>query len=248
MVEAVSEHWLPSDQRDPSRWKALLHRLVSLLRFGLFLAALALLGWGAATEARTSYLQSRLLSRWVGSMNFVVRPGPSDTIRFPKWGPYDERLGYAKLPSFIESLSARHFAVAHQAQWSRSLDDCAENGGYAIYGEKSRTGFELFDRDRNPLYRVSYPQRTYDSFQSIPPLVVDTLLFVEDQASSTPGIDDAIRQSTGDVLCLPQRGGSPGSWTAASRKAAQAHSPPRSRSFAIRRVAARPASRKSFVR
>jgi hypothetical protein len=28
------------------------------------------------------------------------------------------RRGYAQLPSFIEALSARHFAVAHQARWS----------------------------------------------------------------------------------------------------------------------------------
>jgi membrane peptidoglycan carboxypeptidase len=180
MVEAVSEHWLPSKQRDPNRWKALLQRVVSLLRFGLFLAVLAMLAWGAAIEARTSYLQSRLLSRWAGDMNFTVRPGSSDTIHFPIWGPYDERLGYAKLPSFIDTLSARHFVVTRQAQWSQSLDDFVENGGYAIYDEKSRAGFELFDRDRNPLYRVRYPERIYENFQSIPPLVIDSLLFIED--------------------------------------------------------------------
>lgn len=52
-----------------------------------------LLGWGIATETRTSYLQSRSLSRWVADMKFTVRPGSSRHIRFPKSGPYDERLG-----------------------------------------------------------------------------------------------------------------------------------------------------------
>jgi hypothetical protein len=33
-----------------------------------------------------------LLSRWTAEMNFAVQPGPSNVIRFPKWGPYDERL------------------------------------------------------------------------------------------------------------------------------------------------------------
>jgi len=41
------------------------------------------------------------LSRWAADMKFKVQPGPSEDIRFPKSGPYDERLGYAQLPSFI---------------------------------------------------------------------------------------------------------------------------------------------------
>ena len=39
---------------------------------------------------------------------------------------------------------------------------------------------KLFDRDRNPLYQASYPDRAYRDFSSIPPLVVDSLLFIED--------------------------------------------------------------------
>ena len=39
---------------------------------------------------------------------------------------------------------------------------------------------KLFDRDGNPLYRVSYPQRVYADFAAIPTLVVDSLLFIED--------------------------------------------------------------------
>jgi hypothetical protein len=105
MTEAVWERLLPSmrrDRRGPSYWDTLLRRIVRLLRWGALLTALFLLGWGVATETRTSYLQSRLLSRWTAQMNFAALPGPGDTIRFPKWGPYDERLGYAKLPAFIE--------------------------------------------------------------------------------------------------------------------------------------------------
>jgi membrane peptidoglycan carboxypeptidase len=131
-------------------------------------------------EARTSYLQSRLLSLWTAHMTFEVRPGPNNTIRFPQWGPYDERLGYTRLPPFIASLTARHFAVARQAQWSPSLDRFVDQGGYAIYNEKSRAGLQLLDRDRSVLYDASYPLLAYRDFASIPPLVVDSLLFIED--------------------------------------------------------------------
>src|ERR1700730_7410358 len=158
MVEAVWERLLPSHRRDrgdPGRWPRSLLRVVALLRWAAALAALFLLGWGLATEARTSYLQSRLLSRWVADMKFAVQPGPSDEIRFPEGGPYDERRGYAQLPSFFEALSARHFAVTRQPRGSPPLERFVDQGGYAIYDEKTRAGLRLYDRDRNTLYRAS---------------------------------------------------------------------------------------------
>src|SRR2546423_2705287 len=119
-----------------------------MLRFAAALATSFLLGWGIATEVRTSYLQSRLLSRWAADMKFTVQPGPSEDIRFPKSGPYDERLGYAQLPSFIDALNARHFAVTQQARWSLPLERFVDQGGYPIYGERSRAGVKLFDAIR----------------------------------------------------------------------------------------------------
>ena len=115
-----------------------------------------------------------------------VRPGPSDAIRFPRWGPYDTRRGYADLPVFIASLSAHHFAVERQAVWSDALARFVDFGGYAIDGEKPRAGVRLLDRDGSLLYGASYPERDYSDFQSIPPVVVDTLLFIEDRGLLDP--------------------------------------------------------------
>jgi hypothetical protein len=70
-------------------------------------------------------------------MSFAVRSGPSHTIRFPTWGPYDERLGYAGLPAFIASLTAHHFTVERQAEWSDTLDRFVDHGGYANYGKSA---------------------------------------------------------------------------------------------------------------
>src|ERR1700730_5967205 len=109
MVEAVSGRLIPISrrhQRDPGRWVRWLLRAAEMLRWATALAVCFLLGWGHATGVRTSSLHSRLLSRWAADMKFTVQPGPSEIIRFPKSGPYDERLGYALLPSFIEALSA----------------------------------------------------------------------------------------------------------------------------------------------
>jgi hypothetical protein len=53
-----------------------------------------------------------LLSRWAAGMRFTVQPGPSEDIRFSRSGPYDERLGYAQLPSFIVLQTASTITTA----------------------------------------------------------------------------------------------------------------------------------------
>lgn len=157
-----------------------------VLKWVTAIAVLAALCWGLATEARTSYLQSRLFTSMTGDMSFAVRAWASNSIRFPKWGPYDERLGYVGLPVFVASLRAHHFAVGSQAEWSPELARFVDNGGYAIYREKARAGLRLYDRDGNPLYAASYPERAYRNFSSIPPLIVNSLLFIEDHELLDP--------------------------------------------------------------
>src|SRR6266403_2133423 len=155
MVEAVWGRLLPNtrrDRRDPGHWSRWLLRVVAVLRWAAALGVCFLLGWGITTEIRTSYLQSRLLSRWAAGMKFTGQPGPSEDIRFPKAGPYDERLGYAQLPSFIKELSARHFVVEQQAVPSLRMRDFVSNGGYALYQEKELAGLRLLDRSGVSIY------------------------------------------------------------------------------------------------
>ena len=177
-------------RRPPGGWFPLFMRLVLALRWAAALALLALAVWGVAAETRTSFLQSRLFSRLTRDMGFSIAAGPSDAIIFPKYGPYDERLGYAELPRFVGSLQQRQFVVARQARWSPALEDFVKNGGYAIYHEKEHAGLRLFDRDGAPLYRVTYPEQTYADFASIPPLVVSSLSFIEDRDLFEPGEPD----------------------------------------------------------
>ena len=54
-------------------------------------------------------------------MTFVAAPGPSSTIRFPRDGPYDQRLGYAQLPTFADRLIERGYAIERQAVLSPTL-------------------------------------------------------------------------------------------------------------------------------
>ncbi|HEY3599870.1 MAG TPA: transglycosylase domain-containing protein, partial [Paraburkholderia sp.] len=147
-------------------------------------------------EMDTSSLQARYLSELTSEVGFTVSEGPSDSIRFPKEGPYDTRLGYTLLPSIERRLKERGFAVASQARGSQRLTSLADDGLFIPYEEKDQAGLRLFDATGEPLFGEDYPNRIYRSFDAIPPLVVDALLFIEDrhlldtdQPNRNPAVD-----------------------------------------------------------
>lgn len=150
-----------------------------LLAQGIALTVLVLLGCAVAGEVRSSWLQSELLSSFARQLTFRVEPGPSESVRFPASGPYDHRLGYAQLPQFVQRLDGKGFEVERQARWSERHLQFVERGGYPIFEEKTRAGLTLLDRQGAAVFAARFPERTYESFEEIPPLVVETLLFIE---------------------------------------------------------------------
>ena len=154
---------------------------IAALRWLTAAAIVALLAWGAMREMATSHLQAKLFSRWAGGLTFGVADGASEAIRFPKGGPYDERLGYAGLPGFIESLTAHGFKIESQARWSPGLVETVDHKLFPIYDEKDRAGLRILDPKGGEIYRAQFPERVFPDFASIPSLVVNTLLFVEDR-------------------------------------------------------------------
>lgn len=163
----------PSARRPWRRWA---------LAGGIAVAALLAIGGGAAWhEIRTSSLQARYFTRWAREMSFRVADGPSKAIRFPTDGPYDRRLGYVALPEIIERLRQHHFVIAKQAVPSPALDRFVADGGYAPYAEKTTAGLTLRSDDGKVLEAQRFPADTYADFASVPPLVVNTLLFIEDR-------------------------------------------------------------------
>lgn len=144
-------------------------------------ASIGMLGWGAVMEARSAFLQSTLLSRWAGTMTFELAPGPSSNTRFPEDGPYDQRLGYAQLPDFVGALNERGYAIERQAVPSPTLAWFLDHGFYGPYSQKDQAGLTLYDRAGAVLHQARYPAAIYHDFDEIPPLVVNTLLFIEDR-------------------------------------------------------------------
>ena len=133
-----------------------------------------------------SRLDSLFIHRAVADLKFEIKPGASSAVRFPRAGPYDQRLGYAYMPSFIDRLTARNFQIVNQAVQSPALLRFIEAGGYAVYHEKSQAGLVLKDSSGRTLEATSYPSAIYRSFEEIPPILIDTLRFIEDRELLDP--------------------------------------------------------------
>jgi membrane peptidoglycan carboxypeptidase len=149
----------------------------------LFLAGLGLLVYG---EIRTSWLQSQVLPSLARQLSYSVEGGPSPSAAYPTDGPYDRRLGYAHLPGFLERLEDRGFLIERQARLSDRHLAFIGRGGFAIYPEKTQAGLTLLDRHGDPLLAARYPARVYASFEAIPPIIIDTLLFIENRELLDP--------------------------------------------------------------
>ncbi len=114
-------------------------------------------------------------------LSFAVEEGPNPYAYFPKHGPYDVRLGYTRIPEISSRLKTQGYEIKRQASLSPPHLGYVSSGFYPIYQEKSQAGVDIIDSDGKSLFTARYPDYTYPSFESIPNVVVQTLLFIEDQ-------------------------------------------------------------------
>jgi membrane peptidoglycan carboxypeptidase len=152
----------------------------------LLLMLLSLLVWWAMQEMRTSSMQAKFFSNLAKKVSYKVEKGPSDSIRFPSDSPYDERLGYAKLPDYLGKLKTRDFIVDAQARLSPKMVELADMGLFATYREKTKVGLEILDCKSQPLFTSKFPERFYGRFDQTPPLLVASLLFIENRELLDP--------------------------------------------------------------
>ena len=151
-----------------------------LIAFGIVVLALglaALVAW----ELLSSALEAKYLARTAQKMTWQVRPGASDRIHFPGPGPYDVRLGYSKLPAYLERLGEAGWRIDAQARISVPMARVGQLGLFLPYREKDQAGLTLVDSDGRSLYRSRYPTRVYQRFEEIPEVLVDALLYIENR-------------------------------------------------------------------
>ena len=85
------------------------------------------------------------------------------------------------MPFFIKALEADDFTVAAQMRASKTYDDFLKHGFYPIYRPKTVAGLKMYDRYGEPIYAASYPNHVFETFDQIPPLLVSTLLYIENR-------------------------------------------------------------------
>ncbi|SEB35441.1 penicillin-binding protein [Pseudomonas marginalis] len=201
----------------------------------LLLIGLIALGFAAHREMRTAHWQARELSRLAHALSYTVQPGASDAIVYPGDGPFDRRLGYSALGEFLPRLLKRNYLIERQARFSTALIDYSDHGLFIPYREKIQAGLTITDCRAAPVYRFNYPQQAYPRFSAIPPVIVSSLLFIEnrdlldpDQPQANPAVDwprfaKAAWSQVARLLHLP--GQSAGGSTLATQLEKYRHSP-----------------------
>ncbi len=129
----------------------------------------------------TSRLQARYLHRLVGEIHYNVESGTQSHLIHPDYGPMDERRGYVQAEEFGAALAGRGFVSSGQARPSERMLSLSRRGINPIYPEKTQAGLRLLDRRGEIMLARNYPLRVYPAFDSIPPQIVKTLLFIENK-------------------------------------------------------------------
>ncbi|MGG5290748.1 transglycosylase domain-containing protein [Pseudomonas shirazensis] len=161
----------------PPRQRRLWWRLIILI----VLLAMIAIGFAAYDEMQTSHLQSREFSRLAATLTYSLEPGPSDAIVYPGEGPFDKRLGYSALGEFLPRLLKRDYLISEQVRFSPALMDYVDHGLFVPFVEKIQAGLTITDCRGDMLYQYNYPQHLYPDFAAIPPVMVKSLLFIENR-------------------------------------------------------------------
>ncbi|EGW21548.1 transglycosylase domain-containing protein [Methylobacter tundripaludum] len=133
-------------------------------------------------EVQTSKYQARYLSAISKQLSSELKPGHSSAIRYPDHGPYDQRLGYTLLSDEIARLEKSGYSVTTQASISPMMSRLVDDYGlFPIYQEKTRAGLRIVDQANRTIFSAVYPTHGYPDFNAIPPLVLNTLLFIENR-------------------------------------------------------------------
>lgn len=155
-------------------------RRLSKVTCGL-LATTALAGGGLVTaEIHYSYVQSRVFnSIAAGRIGAAEHRSDSNTAA-PAKGPYDQRLGYTETLRLRQTLESKGYKIDHETSWlERKIAGISIN---PLYPRKTQAGLRIVDDNEQDMYTAQFPRQAYQRFDDIPPLVRDSLLYVENRS------------------------------------------------------------------
>jgi membrane peptidoglycan carboxypeptidase len=141
------------------------------------------------SEMRTSALQARLFAACSRRMSYTIGRGPGEHVVFPNSGPFDERLGYSRIPEFQQRLKNNGFHLHEQARFSKELALGTRIGLTPPYREPVETGLVIRSAEGMPLFKASSPENFFQRYEDIPRQVVEALLYIENRELLTGSAD-----------------------------------------------------------
>jgi membrane peptidoglycan carboxypeptidase len=180
-VIGADEHRRMERSQEHERRKVAARKRQRILALCLGVVSLLAIARFGHIEIDASPMQLRLFTHLTDGFGYEVAEGPDPSARFPEPGPYDQRLGYSRIPDFADSLQAQGFVITQQARMSEDMQRFVDAGGFAIFPEKGRAGLTVFDGADRAVYRSAHPTDVFGSFDEIPPLVVRTLAYIENR-------------------------------------------------------------------
>ncbi len=141
---------------------------------------------GGAIEIRTSVLQSWIFTTINERIAFTLASGRSSSIEFPRSAPFDDRRGYSKLPEFQARLEKQGYHVRQQVKQSAMLANLIGRGISPPYAVPPEAGMMVYGVDRVPLFEYAQSEFLFKEINEIPPLLVKTLLFLENRDLDRP--------------------------------------------------------------
>ena len=137
-------------------------------------------------EIQTSLLQSWFFTRTNEQLSYQLTKDRSPSIAFPRSAPFDDRRGYSKLAGFQSRLETQGYQVTQQARQSEKMVQLIKRGISPPYLEPAETGLDIRGANGVPLFRHAQSEFLFAKMDDIPPLLVKTLLFLENRDLDHP--------------------------------------------------------------
>ena len=167
----------------------------------LLLVAAALLAVAVYQESRNHFYQSHLWHWLASQLHYELAEGQASQIQYPEKGPFDQRFGYNQLTQWQQTLADTGFHISAQSQFSDSLMRYSQYGFYPPYTEKQQAGLVIQGCAGDLLYQHQAPAMQFSRLTDVAPLIIQSLLFVEDRSLLTPDHPHA-----NPVLNIPRLG------------------------------------------
>ena len=137
-------------------------------------------------EIQTSVVQSWIFTSTNRRIFYSLQAGRSHEISFPHSAPFDDRRGYSKLLTYQSRLESEGYRVTSQARQSETMLTLLEHGISPPYTERPDAGLEIRGVDGAPLFRYAQGDFLFQKIDDVPPLLVKSLLFLENRDLDRP--------------------------------------------------------------